>query len=280
MRINYWSNGKLADWIRGTKKPGALGWGEWDDWDKAAKEAHPIRYWLVEEFLDGLQNIIYKPSDTLHAIVYWINRRFIDKSHIIRTGLKRGDWHETEEKILHGMFEELVTFVEVQKAHMSWHRALDDRPANDKFVPWTEKNWFTRNLTNWGSEYYGVQYLLWEITLTQGESYQLEPDNPACGLPTMQAESALEQLDLYVWWKYIRPMRPDPMDDSGYSEYFDDMRKKYGGGFSCLMDKENDEEKARQQACSKLCQIAEEAYDKEDTDNLIRLIKIRKSLWT
>ena len=33
-RIHYWSCSKFADFIRGEKKPYALEWGKWDEWNK------------------------------------------------------------------------------------------------------------------------------------------------------------------------------------------------------------------------------------------------------
>ena len=37
-RINYWSCSKFADFIRGEKKPYALEWGKWDEWNKEQRK--------------------------------------------------------------------------------------------------------------------------------------------------------------------------------------------------------------------------------------------------
>lgn len=278
MRVQYWSNTKLANWIRGTKKPKALELHAWDDWEGAAKQYHPVRYWIAETFLDWCQDVVHFVPDQLHNLCYWINRRFIDQSHIIKTGLSVGDWHETDEKILHGLMNELQTFVEVQKASMAWHSASFGREKNDHFVPWTEKTNYIRNLTDWRSQHYGVQHLLWEITLIKDEDWGTKPDDPEYGLPTHQAHGAMEVLELYVWWKFIRPMRKTSGELSGLDAYYDQVRHTHGGIFK--KRDESEEEKASHMAMIHKEMELDAAYDQEDEDMLIRLIKIRKYLWT
>ena len=39
-RFNYWSCSKLANLIRGTTKPVALGWDEWNDWRQESEKKH------------------------------------------------------------------------------------------------------------------------------------------------------------------------------------------------------------------------------------------------
>ena len=277
MRAKYWSCTKFADWIRGENKPSALPWDEWDTWRDNAKQKHPVRTWIAEEVLDKIQDFLCFPGDKIHSLVYWINRRFIDKSHIIQTGLKKGAWHEVEEKLLHGMFEELVTFVETQKASMSWHEENTRfaRVKNDHFVPWTEKNWFTRNLTDWRSEHYGVQHLLWEITLVVNKDWT--GDESEWGKPTRQAIDALEILELYVWWKYIRPMRKDPYDESGWTAVCAERRNSKS--LFDMRDEDEDHKALTNKALDRLQEL-EQQYDNEDTDMMVRLVKVRKSLWT
>ena len=54
---NYWSCSKFANWLRGTNKLRCGTSLEWKQWNRASKEAHPFRYWLVEEGLDYLQDV-------------------------------------------------------------------------------------------------------------------------------------------------------------------------------------------------------------------------------
>jgi hypothetical protein len=37
-RIDYWSNSRLANWVRGENKPYALEWHKWDEWKKEQKK--------------------------------------------------------------------------------------------------------------------------------------------------------------------------------------------------------------------------------------------------
>ena len=58
-RTHYWSCSKFADWVRGTRKLEAGTSDEWNDWTTKAKGYNPIRYWLAEEGLDYISNVVY-----------------------------------------------------------------------------------------------------------------------------------------------------------------------------------------------------------------------------
>lgn len=240
-RKNYWGCSKLADKIRGTDKPElgltSEGWQEWHD---IAKKKHPIRYYIAEEMLDNIQDFFYFPKDLYRAIKNYINNRFVDKTHYLKTGLKPGRYYELDTRIMYGLFNELVDFVEIEQATMCSY-TNDDESKKYKF----KKGRCVEA---------GLDYLDWASKLTH--------DNE----PTLQAEVALKTLKLYHWWKN-RNNRPDPMDESGWSEYCDD--KPFG---SKLTDEGEDK-------LNKLQEL-EEKYDQEDEDMMIELIKIRKSLWT
>lgn len=291
-RAQYWSCTKFADKIRslggiqpklkvGTSK-------EWNDWTRTAKTKNKFIYWLADDGLDLLQDLVNWPQDKIDQFAYWINKRFIRPSHLIRTGLEKGVWHETEEKILHGMFEELVDFVECQKAGMNWSCNENKQPWTRKYLPyWVRSIFFPVR-----SQQLGVDYLLWEITLKKDDEWfgytwreekegkevvdKERQNNPEYMKPTPQAESALEILDLYVWWKFIRPLRQDPMDESGYTAYFERNRLEDGGVWEMIEKDDKDEWKKYSDKCHEL----EEAQYKEDEDMMIRLIKVRRSLWT
>lgn len=48
----------------------------------------------------------------------------------------------------------------------------------------------------------------------------IKKSDPAFGKPTSQAFAAMETVELYKWWKEVRPKRLDPMDASGLSDYY------------------------------------------------------------
>lgn len=50
--------------------------------------------------------------------VLYLKWRFITRTHLIDTKLEIGQWHDSDSKMLHGMFELLVDFVEVECANM------------------------------------------------------------------------------------------------------------------------------------------------------------------
>jgi hypothetical protein len=98
------------------------------------------------------------------------------------------------------------------------------------------------------------------------------------GKPTHQALAAQEILALYRWWREVYPNRPDVHDASGWSAYCE-MRRTKGYDFLDLEDKSEDEAAQCKTALEKSNEI-EKAYDDEDEAMMIRLIKIRDSLWT
>jgi hypothetical protein len=287
MRARYWSHSKIVKSLREALgfpvRPTFATSKEWRAYHKACKEHNEVLDYITDEMIDNIQDAINWPVDKLNDFSYWVYNRFIDETHKINTGLKPGQWHETEERILHGMFEELVDFVEVQKACKNiWCNDKDIA----KFVPWWDKHlpYFLNKLIETRSQHLGVNYLLWETTLkkdnewfgldwkeTRGEKDFIR-QNPEYMKPTPQAEAALEILDLYVWWKFLRPMRPDPMDASGYTDYFNRNRTED------ILDFESIKEDST--PYSQACHDLEEKYEKEDTEMMKRLIDVRRSMWT
>jgi hypothetical protein len=109
----------------------------------------------------------------------------------------------------------------------------------------------------------------------------MDKDNPKFGLPTPQAENAREILALYKWWTEVYPNRPDPHDESGWSEYCNRMREEKGEGLRWLgTQSENPETEALGKTALELTHKIEAAYEQEDEDMMIRLIKVRSGLWT
>jgi hypothetical protein len=120
----------------------------------------------------------------------------------------------------------------------------------------------------------GLEYLSWEANLVQNEHMGLELGDPDYGMPSSQAETAKEIKAIYEWAKN-RDKRPDPYEESGWSAYCD----KYSMDDIMGNDRSAEQEAESDVAHKKLREI-EESYEREDEDMLIRLIKIRRSLWT
>lgn len=257
---NYWSCSKFADKIRGIKKPYALGLDEWDTWKKEAKQKHPIRYWLAEKGLDHVQKIVDFPKDTYHSVVYYINNRWITKTHALTSTLEKGKYYDLDTRIIECLFNELVEFVEVE---LAWHHVMWSKKEIHQ-APWWRRLFRFRT---WRSPEHGIAHLVWASNLKYDENW-MSKDDPRFGKPTPQAEESEEILDLYYWWKE-RNNRLDPHDASGWTEYCKKNPRSLRVGVS----------NEGRQALDR-CADIEKQYDDNDTEMLIRLIKIRKRLWT
>ena len=201
-RLHHWSCSKLADIIRGEKKPYALELEQWAKWRDEQNKKRPFRYWLSDTVLIKLQDIFYFPYDIYSTVRDYICNRFIDKLQYLETGLQPGQYYDLDTRIMHGLFNELTKFVEIELAHTSlWNK---DKHYNFKNGRCIEA---------------AYDYFNWASNL-RGDDGEL----------TEQAKSAIKIQILYEWWKNHRK---------------------------------------------------QELYqEKEDTEMLIELIKIRHHLWT
>jgi hypothetical protein len=115
------------------------------------------------------------------------------------------------------------------------------------------------------------------MTLKFNEDW-LSKDDPKFGKPTPQAVAAKEIRELYTWWTTVYRNRPDPHEASGWSAYCEAKRVHNDGRL--FGGKETTEMRRQGDRALKLIQKIEAAYAKEDEQMMIRLIKIRDSLWT
>jgi len=282
MRNNYWTCSKFADWLRGTMKPKAETGEGWHKWNKQAKKSHPFRYWLAEEGLDIIQKTIFYPVDKLYALKYYINNRFVTRTHSLTAharDISPGSWCDVGNRFLPCLFNELVDFVEIELAW--WHVAWDE-DARKKFVaPWWAWGWF--RWRTWRKPECGLANLEWQRKLVHDEQW-VEKDSPEYGKPTQQAIKAQEILDLYNWWVIERPKRVDPHEASGWSAYCDERRNdcdEDGEPYGFMgREEKTPEEKERVSKMLVECHKIEQAYETEDEEMMIRLIKVRHGLWT
>ena len=276
MRSHYWTIGKFADWLRGTPKLKCGTSEQWDAWYAEAAKAHPIRYWVAEEGLDHVQKFVYYIPDKLNDVRYYINNRWVSRSHSLTAhprDIKPGNWQDVGNRFLPCMFNELVDFVEIEQA---WHHCIWSDESRTKFeVPWWRKGWL--RWRTWRSAEAGLEYLRWAETLTNEEF--LEEGEKHKAEPTYQAKAAKEIIELYTWWTVTYRNRPDPYEASGWTAVCEAQREANGGKLSFSSPKDPVLKKASDKA-HKLLQKIEADYTKEDEVMMIRLIKIRESLWT
>lgn len=256
---NHWSNTKFADRVRGTAKPYAASNKEWKKWKADAKAKHPIRHWLVEVAFDAVQDFFYWPLERLYDVKYYVVNRWVDQSHALVAHpkhIKPGKFQDLDYRILHCTFDELVDFVEIEKAYSNFR--WDSEKSKD-LKWWQGGRWRTRT---WRWAEAGLEQLRWESN-PDGEDE----------IPAPQSLAAKEIVELYDWWVNIRPNRVDPMEASGWSAYC----HSYRDDFFDIFDNDNDVDTG---PMHDQMRELEKQYDDEDTEMLIRLIGIRGYLWT
>lgn len=275
----YWCNSSIADWLRGTKKPMAATSEDWNKWYADAEAAHPVRYWLVEEGFGKFQDFVTIPARKLRDIRNYFTNRYVSAIHVLPTGLEKGQWHEFETRLLHGMFGGLVDFIEVEQAwqHVMWN----DDTAKD-FTPIRRGIW-----RQWRCKEAGLARLKWERELTMDEDMGVEKEDERFGKPTSQAVGAQELFDLYTWWTVTRPARTDPLDASGWTAFHDAQNanikpedintKSKRRARRWNRSSENREESSRLYG---IANKIEKEYEEEDEQMMHRLVKIRRSMWS
>ena len=285
MGSRHYSSSKPVEWLRKKvfkiKKPIALGWGEWGKWDDELKATHPVAFFFTETLPDWLEWLPEHSIDYVDSVRYWIHN-YVSGTHRMNSNLKVGQWHEFEERLLHASFDTFVEFIEVETAHS--HICWSDKEERSKYdIPWYDRTRWFRWFHVWRSPQAGIDHLKWEMTLDTPD-----PTDPHWHANTRQANAAREKMALYTWWKHIRPNRGDDWDVSGLREFWNKMDAKYGddmggkkcwlglNGKSCMSPAESRQYKKLSEAKDAL----EGQWEEEDQQMLIRLVKLRRALWT
>lgn len=243
--ISRWTSSPLLRWIEKLFGVSRLWSGtakEWDEWTVQYKKNHPCLNFIYNT-IDKIQDIIQWPFVKLDNVLYYLRYKYIKKTHYVPTYLPPGMWYDPNDRLIHSMFSLLVDFVEIDKAHM---QKLCDKNSYRVTCPW---------YSNFRSRELGLKYLEWECTLT-GENGRY-------------ASNAKEQLELYNWWTNVRLNRPDPYESTGYNAYCDTKD----------WDVWNNSDEPLQYMLRKIREIQNE-YAAEDTVMMMRLVRIRESLWT
>ena len=286
---HYTSSAPVA-WVRSKvfkiEKPLALPWGGWDDWDAELRAKRPIAYFLTEVFpvwLEVIPNYTTKYYTDLR--VYVLNIR--NHTHHLDSTLEKGVYHDFSERMLYSLFDSFVEYIEVDEAYSSitWY----DESSQKKYkVPFRMRH----PVLNWGRAWRcpeaGIDHMKWEMEQGLGDGTDIGADR--------QMASAYEKMALYTWWKVIRPARGESWEASGFRAFWNKMDAKYGNemetkklskhrssrgwlglsGKSCMTAAEKATYKKLSEAKDKL----EDDWEDEDTEMMIRLIKLRKQLWT
>ena len=197
-----------------------------------------------------ITDIVQKLQKVVNSIRYYIENRFITKSHVLNTGLPPGRWHDLDERILHGLFKEVVDYVEVE---LAWCTYIMDEDKYAKYkVPWYVFHQFR-------APELGIAHLEWQANLKNDEACGYDRTHPEYGKESSHAFEARELLAIYNWIKNVWTLWQPPYIESLY------------------VDAKTAEE--RQAAIYRMIDL-EEAQYAEEQDILIRIIKIRKMLYT
>ena len=236
--------------------PGALTSEGWHSFDNEFYFKAPIRYWFHRDFK---RIFVYPVKWKYEAITMWIRYRTYDKYHIVKTGLEPG-YREVDSIMLHTNFNLLKDFVEISLASRSYWQ-------DDVKKTWCETHMpFYRIFYPFCQPDLGIKHLEWASTLD-------DPTLPPHEQSVEQAKHAKETLALYKWWVDVRPNRKkveirhiksdskNPLDifnpkvrlTKEYKLYRSDLEKSYK---------------------------QEEKWDAEDDKMLVRLVKIRRGLWS
>lgn len=260
MKNYYFMDCSFNIWLRkkfGIEKPVALEWGGWKKWDDELKKSKPLGFFLTETVPNFLDDTVYSVTEIWNKPKRYVRNRFIDRTHIMPTDLKPGQWWDSDSRLVSGMRQLIIDHVEIE---LAWKNT------------W-KKKW---KFVNGRCPEAGLDYIAWEKGLTYDESWGVDKDDEKFGQLTHQAISAIELEELYNWCKNF-PNRPDAMDVSGWSEHCDLLHANGDGFFS--KEKTDDERERGEIAHKRLIEI-EKQYDEEETEMLTRIVKLRKSLWT
>jgi len=241
--------------------PGSMSSKGWRLFGKEFKEKAPIRHWFMKEFrYTAILPIKWKYDN----IRYWIRYRTYDKYHIVDTGLKP-DYYDASTIMLHADFNILKEFVEVEQAWQSycWSDEYKEKAT------WCEKHMpFYRFFYPFRRPDIGIKHFEWAATLD-------DPKLPPHERCDHQAVAAREILTIYDWWVNQRPARKEiehtPYDNQGLDGIlacFDDDFDRTAPDF--IVHQKSMDDAGKQ----------EEEWHDEDEQMLIRLIKVRRSLWT
>ena len=246
---------------------------QWSAWSKIEK-SKPVCNFCV----NTVPLWFARKGRQINDIKYWFLYRFSNKHkyQLIDTGLKP-NYHEIDTRMLHGMFNMLKNFCEdEQPMHdWCWQEAGKEIDAEKDGKPYKRRKFVK------GKEA-ALESFAWQKKLVYNEDeIWRDEDKHLIGTPTPQAKSAEEIEKLYLWWVETRPARVDPYE--AFPDPFLEKRleqRKAGDSVMSLFCKGTEEEEAAKRDRYMKIDELEKQYDEEDTEMLIRLIKIRKSLWT
>ena len=221
---------------------------EWRKRNARLKRMFPVRWFFHDTVGDLKNDYVVRPY---RSVRQWIRFRTWDKYHVLKMEVEPG-YMDPDERILQSSFQILKDYVEIELSsmHLAGEEAEAGEPIRDHLARFSHffRKAKKRNERNVEA---GLAYLDWEI----------EDENCAGS----QADAAREKKDLYLWWTKERSHRFELYSDPHLGWDPNDSGDPF-----------DNTDRSRQYA---LLRKAEEFYEAQDEEMLIRLMKIRKSLW-
>lgn len=117
-RYSSWKYSKLAKWLEtkaGLQPPICATREDWRTWRQETAKKFPVTYYITRTVLPYVQNVVMFPSDVYFSISIYVKNRFVDKMHVLRTGLPVGSYYDLDYRILCAVFTSFVEFIEKEK---------------------------------------------------------------------------------------------------------------------------------------------------------------------
>lgn len=237
----------LRELIRGTKYPYCAGLDQWDEIKENARKAHPVRYWIAEDLFDMIEDVIKYPYAKYKDIRNYLSNRFKTKTHTLQLNTKRhywnkGSWIEYDDRLLYCVMDSFVRWLgeELVPNHEAWNNKIK------------------------GSVDEKIRQVLKEKQEFQDQQENLIKVYQEC-------------LEIYDWW--INFEQDAWYDTSPWPANCEMMTEKYGCFLSGQREYSEEDEKLGKESLAEHNRL-EAANEEEITSYLIRLMKIRKFLWT
>jgi hypothetical protein len=224
-------------------------------WQESLAANRPAAY-LLGIRLPNLLN-----AAAVHGAAPWVRfkrewrARVSERCHWVHTGLAPG-YHDADRRMLHANFQLLTDFIEIELAAIE--RASPSVRADSCRSLWPGRPSRSRTA--------GLARLAWLQSLRETE----EGARPGkVGARCREALIADEQEALYRWWTESRAQRCDP--EAALTQAI-----RVGAPHEDLSETQR---AALLTECEK-ADALQASYDLEDEMNLIRLMRIRKTLWS
>ncbi len=247
-------------------KPCYTSFGRWQRWQRLTKKERPCGWFLTETvpiFIEKMVGVFLDP--VINYKNKWVMKNIV-RPHLFDSRLSPEKQHDYKKKFLHGLFNELVNYVEVTLANR-WVLWSVMQQRKYQYPAW-RKHWWL-NWRPWRCSQAGIDSLKWQA--------ELDESDLAAGKRTkMIVESAQEIMLLYSWWVHVRLQRSESWVCVGLEEFMQKLNAKYG--IDTLRIQWTADEELEYRRLLDQQEKLEFEREHEDHNMLIRLVNISSHL--